>query len=161
MKKIIILMLTIISFSACRKPDPAPELRDPIYNDIQSQLKEAQGTIKEAQTDLKNTEIMLEKIVPYKGETKTNWNSYHKAKKKLRKANQQLHYLNIKLINRKFEARNSYIRAYNMEKEGEWPNPSQFYRYQRANRLKNASRDWDSRRIANDINALLDSEKNY
>ena len=152
MNNFLLFSILAMVFMGCRKPDPTPEIRDPIYLDIQSQLKAAQGEVKSAMTEFKENEANLEKIEPYTRQSKTFWQKYWASQKKLRKAEQKLHFLNLHLINRKYEARNSYIRAYNIKAEADWPSSSQFRRYKLNKRLKNAPRTWDSENIARQIN---------
>lgn len=136
----------------CRKPDPAPEMRDPIYSSIKKDLKKAEGSLKEAETEFEENKSNLDKIEPYTRQSKTFWGKYWRSEKKVRKAKQKVHFLNLHLINRKYAAKNSYIRAFNAKAEDSWPSPNTINRYKLNKRLKNAPRKWNSENIARQLN---------
>lgn len=152
MKNFVVFSLISLFLMGCRKPDPAPEVRDRIYQEIQSELKKAEGELKAAETEFKENEANLDKIEPYTRQSKTFWGKYWRAQKKVRKAQQKVHFLNLHLINRKYAARNSYVRAFNTKSEDSWPSPNVYNRYTQNKRLKNAPRKWDSENIARQIN---------
>jgi LAS superfamily LD-carboxypeptidase LdcB len=152
MKFFLLLFISSFVFMGCRKPDPQPELRDPIYLSIQKELKEAQASLKAIEAEHKDNTNNLDKIEPYTRQSKTFWQKYWSSEKKLRKAQQMVDFYNLHLINRKYAARDSYIRAFNSKNEGNWPNPNQYQRYLTNKRLKEAPRKWDSEAIARQIN---------
>ncbi|MAF89941.1 MAG: hypothetical protein CL674_01615 [Bdellovibrionaceae bacterium] len=152
MKKILLFFIIGFLFMGCSKPDPAPELRDPIYQDISKKLKAQEAKVKELTKEVEQNKENLKFIEPYTRQSKDFWQKYWTSSKNLKKAEQLLHYYNLHLINRKYAAKNSYIRAWNNGYGDEWPSATTMYRYELNQRLKNAPRKWDSEKIAQQIN---------
>ena len=151
--KLILLIFSILAFlMGCKKPDPQPELRDPIYLDISAALKNQEAEVKRLKKEVEDNKSNLDKIEPYTRQDKDFWQKFWASEKSLAKAEQKLHFLNLHLIHRKYAARNSYIKAWNKGLADEWPSESIEARYKLNKRLKNAPRTWDSQQIANQIN---------
>lgn len=142
------IFLSSLFALGCRQADPTPELRDPIYADIQSKLKEAELVKKEAVEKFKFTQQLVERIQPQTEDYQASWKKYFEADQELRKAEQMIHYWNLKLISRKYSSRNSYIRHYNNKNEDQWPKLGEYHRYTTNQRLMNAPRKWDSKKMA-------------
>jgi hypothetical protein len=140
MKELFSILLIISLCVACRRQDPNPENSDPIYSDIQNEISDAQKNLEAAEKDLDTAKKDIETAAPQTGELKIRRNAFFEAQKQRDKAEQQVHYLQIKLEKRKEAARRSYLKAFNEDKT--WPDPSEYKDYLTHKRLTEAPRDW-------------------
>tara|TARA_B100001248_G_scaffold262718_2_gene261464 strand:- start:11331 stop:11759 length:429 start_codon:yes stop_codon:yes gene_type:complete len=131
-----IIILSII-FCACRKPNPNPELKDPIYKELQERMA---GYKKDIDFTLKEKE----RIEKYISETHPHDPTLQMKRKTLRmndknheKAKQQYIYTQIALENRKKEVRIEYLEAFKQGKEEEWQNKNEISA--RKSRMQNNS----------------------
>jgi hypothetical protein len=140
MKLHFLAILSILILSACDKPNPQPELLDPIYATIEAELKEAQKAASEAAKEEATAKLELQKIEPQTGEHRTKWRAYFEARKKTQAAEQHAHYYELKLFERKKTARFDYLEAF--KKKEPWPDPSEFAQYKKDKGRKMAPRSW-------------------
>ncbi len=127
---IIILIIFLIS---CRKPDPKPELRDPILKDIEVMIKTEETNIESLKTELETAKTDLANSADQSMDLKLNRQKIFDTENRLSKANQMLSYYKVQQRLRIQEARRSYIEAFKKEKEAEWPDPKEYEMYQRRN----------------------------
>lgn len=121
-----------------------PESVDPIYNDLakrrkqlDQQIAKQEGTLEELLRELMSPEMTF-------GQRKKIAEHQANAHLKIRKFDQQRHYLDLQLEKRKLEARKEYLKAFQAKLP--WPDPSEITKYQTARRLRTANQDW-SRRV--------------
>ncbi len=140
--KFIILTLLGLILCACEKPDPTPELRDPIYRDVESRLKELTAIVESEKKAVAEAEAEVKKAVPQTGQIKFATKHLFDAKKRLEKAEQLKRYYEVRLEGRKWEARQSYAQYYNQKMADKWPPREELaeYQAQEANRTK--KREW-------------------
>ncbi|NJL23945.1 MAG: hypothetical protein HC902_01320 [Calothrix sp. SM1_5_4] len=53
-----------VSLSSCKREDPNPELRDPIYKDLEARATEHQKTFEETKAKIEGLKSSLEKVEP-------------------------------------------------------------------------------------------------
>lgn len=141
--RIICLILLSLSLVACNKPDPNPELKDPIYNDLHSAAAEASQLLEAEKKNLEGFEKELSDVVPQTGQVKYAQKRVRESKEKIVRLEQEKQYLELKIEARKRESKKSYSKAF---KKGEtWPDPQEWNSYQTEKRLRNAKRTWDAK----------------
>ncbi|WP_347355676.1 hypothetical protein [Bdellovibrio sp.] len=141
--RIICLILLSLSLVACNKPDPNPELKDPIYNDLHSATAEASQLLEAEKKNLEGFEKELSDVVPQTGQVKYAQKRVRESKEKIVRLEQEKQYLELKIEARKRESKKSYSKAF---KKGEtWPDPQEWNSYQTEKRLRNAKRTWDAK----------------
>ena len=140
MLKIAIFAL-IISIVGCKKPEPNPEIRDPIYADIQADIQNVDKDIVTAQTELADHQKTLSEVVPQTGQIKYAQKRVDDAYKKIDRLKQEKTYLQIRAVERLKQVRVQYKRAF--DKGEEWPNPAEFEEYKKIKALKAARPNWD------------------
>lgn len=139
--RIITILLLSLSLFACSKPDPNPELKDPIYNDYNSQLGTVSAALESEKKNLEGFNEELAEVVPQTGQIKYAQKRVREAKDKITRLEQEKQYLELKIEARKRESKSSYAKAY---KKGEnWPDPQEWASYQTEQRLRNAKKSWD------------------
>lgn len=138
-------LATILMFSlvACTKEDPNPELRDPIFKDLEKRRDEHQKNANEAAATLKTLYEKLEKVEANSIEKKDIQKDIAKNKAKNLESDQWYRYYKIRAERRRITGRESYREAF--AKGEEWPNPREYSDYQVNRRLVEASRNWNAR----------------
>lgn len=140
--KILMFIILSTALISCNKPDPNPELKDPIFNDLNSKLGSARQALEAEKKALQEHEQALRDVVPQTGQIKYAQKRVYDAQAKIQKLGQEIRYLELKIQSRKSEAKKSYLVAF--KKGEEWPNPAEYTMYDAANRLRAAKSSWDT-----------------
>lgn len=128
--KYFLSILFILFFSAsCRSPDEAPELRDPIYQDLLLRATKAEKLLKDLEKEESLVKEYIVDIPPQTGKYIVRWDEYFTVEKEVRKQRQFYHYLQIKAEKRKRKVRIQYLKAYLQDKEDQWPDPKEYQNY--------------------------------
>lgn len=139
MKKLVFLVFLGV-LSACNKPDPNPELKDPISQDIQSNIKSIEAQLATERKNLADAEGEIKKAVPQTGQIKFARKHYFDVKARMEKLEQELRYYRLREESRKYEARADYLKAF--DKKEAWPSPEEFENYKIAESARKKSRNW-------------------
>lgn len=139
MRKILLVILTLY-LASCNKPIPNPELKDPIYNDLNVRLTEASQLLTAEQNTLKTHEKELQEAVPQTGQTIQAQKRVFESQNKITKIEQEIQYLKLKASARKKDAIQSYKKAF--EKNEIWPEPQEWEQYQKEKKARNAPKEW-------------------
>lgn len=141
MTKILAAILISIALVGCKKPDPHPELKDPIYSDLQAQLGAVTAALNAERKTLADHQKTLSEVKPQTGQIKYATKRVNESQQKINRLEQEEKYLSLKVVARQKSARKSYFAAF--KKEEAWPNPDEFRAYQSEMRLRNAKKTWD------------------
>lgn len=139
--RIIAALFIILTLTACNKPDPNPELKDPIFADLQTQLGAATQSLEAEKKKLEGFEKDLAAVVPQTGQIKYAQKRVFESQALVNKWEQEKAYLELKIEQRKNTAVKSYKKAF--AKKEEWPDPKEWTSYQAEQKLRNAKRSWD------------------
>lgn len=139
--KYLLCLLFILAFSGCSKPDPAPELKDPIYSDLNNQYAATTQAIDAEKKVLEGHLKDLSGAIPQTGQTKLAQKRVRESKDKITRLEQEAKYLKLKIDARKKTARSSYQEAYKSQKA--WPDPNEWKVYEAEKRFREAKRNWD------------------
>jgi hypothetical protein len=60
--QLALLTLVCLTLVGCRKEDPQPELKDPIYKDLNTRAGDYEKAVTEGQTQVKDLRLAIEKI---------------------------------------------------------------------------------------------------
>lgn len=135
MKVILTIIIISVACISCRKPEDQPELRDPVYIDLQKRLSLAEKDLKTA-TDLKpKLEEEFKPLNEQTGEYKAKRAEIFKNAHDILIAEQKVNYFMMAIDSRRKEARLSYLKYFKENKESEWPDKNEFLRYK--NRIDN------------------------
>ncbi len=140
MNKLIAGMAILLIVAGCDKPNPNPELSDPIYMDIQKQLRASQAQLTAETKTLQEAKSELLRVVPQTGQIKFAQKRVYDAQAYLLKTQQQVQYFEIRLKSRFDYSRTSYHKAY--QKKKEWPDPGEYKDYKTQLRLDAAPKQW-------------------
>lgn len=130
------IFILIIFLISCRKPDPHPELRDPILREIADSIKLEEANVESLDAELLATKEDLKNSADQSMDIKLNRQKLFETENRLAKAKQMLSYYKVQQKLRTQEARRSYIEAFKAEKEKEWPDPKEYEAYLRSKGVK-------------------------
>jgi len=95
--RIIAAFSIILALTACNKPDPNPELKDPIYSDLQTQLTAATQSLEAEKKKLEGFEKDLAAVVPQTGQVKYAQKRVFESQALVTKWEQEKAYLELKI----------------------------------------------------------------
>lgn len=139
------LLLTVISLTVmgCRKEDPNPEQKDPIYKDLKARFDTYDKEATETKTALVQLRIDLAKAEPRTIELKNIAKDLAKTQAKHDGANQLARYYKIRAERRRLMGRKAYRSAFAQGKE--WPDPREYSDYLVNMRLHEINMNWNAR----------------
>lgn len=140
--RVLILILSVV-LVGCQKPEPMPELLDPIYKDFQGQRSSTQGDINDIQKIADDFKLQMLKAAPQTGQYKRFQKKYFEAANRVTQLKQQLLYWNIHIEERLIQSRLSYMKAYAEKKQ--WPDPAEYETYKADKKLRQAKIQWDQK----------------
>lgn len=147
--RIFSLIIIILSLVACNKPDPNPELKDPIFNDLNTSLAAATQALEAEKKNLEGHEQALSDVVPQTGQIKYAQKRVGESKARINLLEQEKQYLELKIQGRKAAAKKSYAQAF---KKGEpWPDPKEWESYQLEKKMRTSKRTWDVNQRLKDL----------
>lgn len=141
---ILLLLLGLTSLAiGCNRKDPMPELRDPLYNELQVKLKEVEAELAAAQAALAEAESNLGKVVPQTGQIKYANKRLWQATDKIMKLGQQKRYLEIKIESQKWRAKEEYLISF--YKKTPWPTQKPLEDFQTMQKAQQIERNWSAK----------------
>ncbi|HEY1078955.1 MAG TPA: hypothetical protein VGE46_02625 [Bdellovibrio sp.] len=141
MMRLFSIFLITFTLVACKKPEPNPELKDPIYTDISASLESTSKAVEAEKKTLEGHIKALADVVPQTGQIKFAQKRVDESKAKIVLLEQEKRFLELKLATRLKISRKAYNQAF---KTGEtWPVPAEWDAYQAEKRLRSAKRNWD------------------
>lgn len=150
--RLIAAILIIFTLSACNKPDPNPELKDPIYSDLQAQLGSTSAALEAEKKKLEGFQKDVETVIPQTGQVKYAKKRFFESETRVAKLQQEEEFLKLKIEQRKKAAVLSYKKAF--EKKEAWPDPKEYSSYQAEQKLRTAKREWDVKQRLKDAGML-------
>lgn len=133
----------------CNKPEPHPELKDAIYQDIQAEKGLAEKNLEAAKKQLVEQEKELAAVVPQTGQVKFAQKRVFDTKNVISTLEQQQKYWVIRA-----EQRRDFVRkkSYEAFHKGEtWSDSKELEEYQTEKRLRAAKLQWDSKQRRSDF----------
>lgn len=140
--------LACVILSSCDKPNPTPELSDPIYRELQTAHGLVVKDVAEAEKELLEAKEALNTIIPQTRDRKQKTSAYFNTKKKLRLLKEREVYFSERLKTRRIDDRRSYLEAYRAKEP--WPNPQEAKDYNTHMRLRTELIDWSRRAPASE-----------
>ncbi len=138
----MVLILTGL-LSGCSRPNPTPELADPIYLDLASRGSLARAAAELTKEEIKTLKEELEALPPRDSSRKKLQQDLSTKETRLLVADQEALYFEIRASQRKDYARKEYLIAFDAGQP--WPKPEDFEAYKTQRRLQDAPREWNSR----------------
>ncbi len=142
MKRFLLIFMPFLLLS-CNRPEPTPEIRDPIYQEYKSQQDLAKKAVAEAIKTLEEKKAALEKVKPQTGQIKYAQKRYWDTQRTIDNLLQQEKYWTVKIKERESLARTEYLKAFKSGKT--WPDPKEFQEYSTEKRLREARLHWDNK----------------
>jgi hypothetical protein len=140
MLKFMALLSVLFAFTGCQGPDPLAYLKDPLYQEIEKDMKAAQGEIAETEKAVVAAQADLKSATPQTGQIKYAKKKLFEAEYRSRMANQRLVALTIQLDSQKWIAKEESLLAIQNKKE--WPTKDALELYNLQKQLILNDRDW-------------------
>ena len=136
------VLLFIFGLAACEKPNPHPEVLDPIYRDYKDRKAALDAEINKDKSDLKGALAAVDDAEPQTGELKRAKRGVQILEDRIRKNSQESRYLGLLMEERRKYAVREYNIAY--KSKTPWPPKEDFQAYQTSRRLREAPMSWDA-----------------
>ncbi len=120
-----------------------PESIDPIYEDLEKDLKKATSAVDEMAANVEAAKLAMAEVAPRNVMRKRLTREFYEKSKFLEKLRQKATYQQLLLEKRLRFLRTQYLKAY--QAKTPWPDPKEVDEYQTNKRLRMASRSWASR----------------
>lgn len=143
MNKYVFILLVLVFSFGCSKPEPNPELRDPIYQDFLVQKAATEKDLADTTTKMNEYSVAAKKAPPQTGQIKQNQRKFDEMNRRATKLKQQLQYWEIRIEERMVASRLSYNRAYAQKKP--WPDQNEADSYKAEKQLRLARTQWDQK----------------
>lgn len=141
MKKTALLIITIC-FLGCNKPNPHPELIDPIYADLQKRFADVKKLADDQKKIVLDFEKQLKEVKPQTGQIKYAEKRYYESKLVLEKLEQLASYYEIRIESRLKFAKSEYLKAWNEKRS--WPDPAEFKEYESISNEQHKKMSWNA-----------------
>jgi len=140
MRKIALFILTIC-FLGCNKPNPHPELIDPIYADLQKRSADIKKLVEDQKKIVVDFEKQLKEVKPQTGQNKYAEKRYYESKLVLEKLEQLASYYEVRIESRLKYAKAEYLKAWNEKKS--WPDPAEYKEYEAITNEQHKKMTWN------------------
>lgn len=140
--KCLIFIIFAVFMAACTQADPAPELRDEVYKDLQTELEIANHSIDSETRGLEGLRGELSKALPQTGQIKFATKKVKDSEDRLNTLNQQRLYFEIKLERRKNFVQSRYEESRH-EGGKPWPDEKELALYRSVVKFNHDKIQWD------------------
>ena len=110
--RLLLFMTPVLIFSGCKKEDPNPELKDPIFKDLDRRATEHQKTYEEVKEKIAELRSSIAKTEPRTIDLKNLKRELEKEQKLLRVSEEQARYYRIRAQRRKLTGRIAYQKTF-------------------------------------------------
>ena len=139
----LVATLLLFLLVGCKSVDPSPELKDPIFADLESTLNDLRQEKANAETFKQMAKDELKTLEPGDPKIATLNADIRKEGGKIRTFEQQIRYYEIRLERRRLESRLRYAKSLNGK--ANYPDLAEFEAYKAHKNLRNASNNWNER----------------
>ncbi len=144
-----LLGLSVLQIS-CNRKDPNPEVRDPLYLELQAKLKEAEQELAAAQAQYAEAEANLAKVTPQTGQIKYASKRLWSSAERIIKLQQIVRYFEIKIESQKWRAKEEYLISY--YKKTPWPNEKPREDFRAMYKARQIERNWSAKARREELN---------
>jgi hypothetical protein len=139
-KNMIILVISLC-FLGCNKPNPNPELIDPIYADLQKQLIEIRKGLDDEKKAFVDFEKELKNAKPQTGQVKYAQKRVDESTAKIKKLEQLLRYTEMRVGSRLKQVHEDYLKAWREKRP--WPDPKEYQEYVEYKKAQSTPLQWN------------------
>lgn len=141
--KVLILVGALYLQVGCHSKDPNPELKDPLFIELQGKMKEAEQELQAAQAAHTEALANLQKVTPQTGQIKYAMKRVNDSKDRIVKTQQQIKYLEIKIESQKWRAKESYLAAF--YNHTPWPSQDEVEEFRTMYKARQTERNWSAK----------------
>lgn len=135
-------VFTMVSIG-CSRPNPTPELTDPIFSDLSQRSAVAKAAAESKKGEIKKLREELDALPARDLARKKTQEDITNKEHLMLAAEQEALYFEIRANQRKAYARDEYLKAF--DKGQPWPDPKDFETYKLQRKLRDAPREWGSK----------------
>lgn len=148
---ILVVVFLIGALLGCNKPNPNPELADPIYLDLNSQAQSVQRELEVAKKTFEGHKKELATVTPQSGAIKYAQKRYFESETKIQILEQKKKYLELKALSRKQYSQREYTKAF---KDGKaWPTLEEVEAYKTYQQFVENPKGWDTKKRVREYEA--------
>ena len=137
------LFLILSSFTACKQPMENPEQADPIFQDMEEELKNARSERSTEKKDLAETRKTLAELPAHDATKGQTVRAVKTHEDRLVQFEQKVTYYEVRSEQRKEYDKKVYAKRF--EKDLPWPDMDEAREYKEMKKLRTVSRNWDDR----------------
>lgn len=141
--RLALATLMMVLLAGCSKEDPNPQLRDPIFQDLEKRANEHQKAKDEAEKQLLDLKTKLAKAEPNTLGKRDIEKDIRKNEHLALESSQWALYYKIRTERRRIVDKLAYGEALANKKP--WPDPNEYSEYLVNRRLVEANRNWNAR----------------
>jgi hypothetical protein len=141
--RVLLVSVLLVPILGCDKPNPTPEVIDPVFQDIEKKHKEVESEIKAAEKQLEDNKDALAKVKPQTGQIKFAQKRLYDSQALLERLRQREAYLALRLESRRKYSREDYLKSY--KKKESWPRASEVVEYAAQQALEAAPKSWNAK----------------
>ncbi len=139
----LVIAIVIGLITGCNRPNPTPELTDPIYSDLLQRSAVAKAAAESKKAEIKTLRTDLSNLPARDTSRNKMLEDVTSKEHLLMAAEQEALYYEIRATQRKEYARDEYAKAFG--KNQPWPDPADFVAYKLQKKLKDSPREWGSK----------------
>lgn len=139
-----LVLASLIVLGGCNSKNPAPELVDPLYLELEKEKKSAEADVKAAEEALAVAEDNMKKVVPQTGQIKYAAKRLNEAKNRLIQTKQYVQYFDVKIESRKWAAREEYLKSY--YGKSPWPRQEPLETFLLNKTLGQTPKEWSAKK---------------
>lgn len=124
----------------CNNPEPTPELRDPIYQDLKSEESKLEKDIEAKEKDLEGIKEQQPNLADNDYQKKLNRDEIFRLQNEIRKMKQKKEFYTVSSESRQIFARKQYLEYFKQGKE--WPPADVKERYFEAKKMEDSPMKW-------------------
>ncbi|MES2768418.1 MAG: hypothetical protein V4596_04665 [Bdellovibrionota bacterium] len=140
-------LIIFLFLAGCDKPEGAPELKDPVYQDMKSEEAKVKKEIDAKVKELEGLQETYLELPDSDYQKKMTREDIYRTKSEISKLEQMMSYHSISAESRQIYARKQYLEYYKAGKGKEWPPAGVKEKYEAQKKVSFAPKQW-SRGIA-------------
>lgn len=139
--KVVFISILALFLAACDSPEPNPELRDPIYSDLEKEVKAVEAQLSAALKELEGFQAELAAVVPQTGRIKYAQKRVNETNAKIEKLRQMSVYWKLRVQSRLLWDQEQSMKAFKEKKP--WPPPDEYSDYKKQLAMERAPKTWN------------------
>lgn len=147
--RILTILSLLLCLSACTRIDKNPELRDPVYMDIQNEIQTLKAELEGKTKELLSFKKELLDVVPQTGQIKFVQKRINETEAHITHLEQEILYYELRKESRAEDSRKAYHES--LKASTTWPDPKEYDSYLTEKKLRLAKKSWNVKSRTEDL----------